>query len=224
MTKNKKTCFVIMPFGEYFNTYYDDIYIPAIKDTDLTAKRADDFYKPGYIIKDIWDNINQCELLLADLTGKNQNVFYELGLAHAINKPVVIIAENIEDIPFDIRGLRVITYNKNKPNWGHELQKNISKSIKETIDNPEKSIPPTFIKTSKSHKEIEKSELEKRLLEVERHVNTIERKTFEEESMETQRRRYIETRERRERIKRIEIEKQKNLDLEKIERMFRDKK
>jgi len=47
-------------------------------------------------------------VLLADLTGKNPNVFYELGLAHALAKPVILIAETLDDIPFDLRALRVI--------------------------------------------------------------------------------------------------------------------
>ena len=61
----------------------------------------------------------------ADLSGKNPNVFYELGLAHAIGKPVVMVAATIDDVPFDLRGLRTILYDKENEAWGEELRERI---------------------------------------------------------------------------------------------------
>ena len=62
-------------------------------------------------------------MMLADLTGKNANVLYELGLAHAIDKPVVLLSQSMDDVPFDLRALRVITYDVAHPGWGGLLRR-----------------------------------------------------------------------------------------------------
>ncbi len=85
--KTKQTYFMIMPFRGWFDKYYEDIYKPAIEDAGFDSKRADDLYRPGNIVNDIWTYTKEASVILADLTNKNPNVFYELGLAHAITKP-----------------------------------------------------------------------------------------------------------------------------------------
>src|SRR6266436_6612471 len=117
-SRRKPTCFTIMPFGEWLDDYYDELYCPTIKAAGLDPKRADDLYRPSTIINDIWSYTQSSKLILADLTGKNPNVFYELGLAHALAKPAILITESINDVPFDLRSLRVIVYDKNQPDWG----------------------------------------------------------------------------------------------------------
>ena len=61
-------------------------------------------------MRDIWRHINSASLVITDMTGRNANVFYELGMAHAVGVPVVLIAQNVDDIPFDLRGVRTIIY------------------------------------------------------------------------------------------------------------------
>src|SRR5216683_4448543 len=104
--KEKEICFTIMPFGGWLDDYYESIYCPAIEAAGLSPHRADDLFRPGTIVTDIWDYTKRAKLLLADLTGKNPNVFYELGLAHALKKPAILVAESMDDIPFDLRALR----------------------------------------------------------------------------------------------------------------------
>ena len=111
-----------MPFGGYFDEYYDNIYKPAIEKANMDSFRADNIYMPSTIIKDIWNLIQSSTIILADLTRKNANVFYELGLAHASKKPVIFIAESMDDVPFDLRAQRVIIYNKDNHNWGENLR------------------------------------------------------------------------------------------------------
>ncbi len=77
------TCFVMMPFGSWFDRYYQEIYVPAIKDAGLDPVRADELFSTGSVVEQIWDQVTKAKVLMADLTGKNANVFYELGLAHA---------------------------------------------------------------------------------------------------------------------------------------------
>lgn len=172
--EEKPKCFVIMPFGGWFDKYYVEIYIPAIEAAGFEAKRADDLYRPGNIVNDIWTYTKEATVLLADLTNKNPNVFYELGLAHAITKPAVLITASMEDVPFDLRSLRVIDYDKNSPNWGDILQERIKKALLETLKNPNDAIPPTFFEVDKTEK-IKLSAESKEILEIRNELDLIKR-------------------------------------------------
>jgi hypothetical protein len=133
-----------MPFSEPFETYYKKIIKPAVDDNDLYSIRGDSMFRSTHIMDDIWQSINESEIVIAELTGKNPNVFYELGLAHALGKPAILISSDLSDVPFDLRPLRVFIYDKNDPEWGMKLRDNISKAINETIASPIQSIPHTF--------------------------------------------------------------------------------
>lgn len=138
------TCFVMMPFGEWFDKYYQDIYVPAIKDAGFEPVRADELFTTGSVVEQIWEQIRKAKVLLADLTGKNANVFYELGLAHADRKPVVFTAGQVEDVPFDLRHLRVIIYEVKEPEWAAALKQSVTDYLKNAMKEPEKSIPHPF--------------------------------------------------------------------------------
>jgi nucleoside 2-deoxyribosyltransferase len=71
--------------------------------------------------------LNRAEIIVADVTGRNGNVFYELGMAHTIGKPVIIITQNKEDVPFDLRHLRFFKYSDNAEGW-LALRKNLKKA------------------------------------------------------------------------------------------------
>jgi len=169
----KPTCFTIMPFGEWFDDYYEELYCPAIRAAGLDPKRADDLYRPSTIINDIWSYTQSAKLILADLTGKNPNVFYELGLAHALAKPAILITDSITDVPFDLRSLRVIVYDKNQPDWGDALQESITKSIKEIVDSPLESVLPTFLSVKPGAKPKEVSAKDKTILEMKRDIDLL---------------------------------------------------
>jgi hypothetical protein len=171
--KAKLTCFTIMPFGEWFDDYYEDLYCPAICAAGLEPKRADDLYRPSTIINDIWAYTQTAKLILADLTGKNPNVFYELGLAHALAKPAILITESINDVPFDLRSLRVIVYDKNQPDWGVALQDGITKSIKEIIESPLESVLPTFLTVKPGARTKEVTVKDKTILEMKRDIDLL---------------------------------------------------
>jgi hypothetical protein len=138
------TCFVMMPFGTWFDRYYQEIYVPAIKEAGYEPRRADELFTTGSVVEQIWEEIERASVLLADLTDKNPNVFYELGLSHADCKPVIFTAGRLEDVPFDLRHLRVIIYEVRAPRWAQELQESITKYLKYCRDEPEKSIPQPF--------------------------------------------------------------------------------
>lgn len=144
------TCFVLMPFGSWPDRYFKEIFVPAIREAGLEPIRADGLFNAGSVIDQIWDQIRRAKVLLAELTGKNPNVFYELGLSHALAKPVVFVSGELEDVPFDLRHLRVVTYDVREPNWGDLLKKQITTYLKNAKSDPEKSIPQTFRETIKA--------------------------------------------------------------------------
>jgi uncharacterized protein YutE (UPF0331/DUF86 family) len=109
-SSTSNSCFVLMPFNSEMDEIYEYLIAPAIKQSGLTAIRADNINRPGSIIEQIRTSIRQSRLLIADVSTKNPNVMYEIGLAQAMGKPIIFISEGTENIPFDIRHLRVISY------------------------------------------------------------------------------------------------------------------
>ncbi len=148
--KPEETCFVMMPFKSPFDVYYTSIYKPAIKNSKLVAVRADDLFRPSAIVSDLWQMIQDAKVILAELTTKNANVFYELGLSHAVGKPVILVSETMDDVPFDLQQLRVLLYDKDDPNWGDKLKADITSSINETLVSPVEAVPSIFRKKLKS--------------------------------------------------------------------------
>jgi hypothetical protein len=135
------TCFVMMPFADPLGSYYASVYEPAIKKAGLTAVRADaDIYGTGKIIDQIWNGINAARVLVAELTKRNPNVLYELGLAHALKKPVVVVSSNEEDVPFDVKHVRVIYYEVTDPFWGSKLIDKVAENILSALKNPAEAV------------------------------------------------------------------------------------
>ena len=99
-----------MPFAASFDGIWKTVIRPAVEDAGDDCRRADDFFGPGTIIDDIVASIRSADYLIADLTGRNPNVFYELGFAHALEKPVILLTQESDDIPFDVRHQRLILY------------------------------------------------------------------------------------------------------------------
>lgn len=139
--RSTDTCFVMMPFGVPTGGYYSSIYEPAIQKAGLTPVRADaDIFGTGKIIDQIWRGITSASVLVAELTNRNPNVFYELGLAHALNKPVVLVSSNEEDVPFDLQHIRVIYYDYTDPFWGNKLIEKVAENVLSALRNPEEAL------------------------------------------------------------------------------------
>lgn len=104
-------CFVIMQFTEEFNALYKDVIRPVCKAHGYKVIRGDDFYSSGVIMDDITKSIRAASLIIVDVTPDNANVFYEVGFAHAINKPTILLSDKKrERLPFDISGFRTLFY------------------------------------------------------------------------------------------------------------------
>lgn len=135
------SCFVMQPFADPLGSYYEKIYKPAIEKAGLKPIRADaDIFGTGKIMDQVWTGLNSAKVLVAELTSRNPNVFYELGLAHALKKPVVLVSSNEEDVPFDLHHIRVIYYDVTDPFWGAKLLEKVAENILSAINNPEEAI------------------------------------------------------------------------------------
>jgi len=112
-----KRCFVISPIGEADSVtrkHADDVFEyliqPAMVECGVSAFRSDQLEKPGRISDQMFRAIYESDLCVAVLTGYNPNVFYELAVAQSANRPVIILIEQGQALPFDIKDLRSITY------------------------------------------------------------------------------------------------------------------
>ena len=131
----------MQPFALPHGDYFEKIFKAAIDKTGLKPVRADaDIFATGKIIDQIWRGINAAKVLVAELTTRNANVLYELGLAHALKKPVVLVSSNQLDVPFDLQHIRVIYYDVTDPFWGTKLIEKVAENILSALNNPEEAI------------------------------------------------------------------------------------
>ncbi|HRI35238.1 MAG TPA: response regulator [Saprospiraceae bacterium] len=149
-TPHKRKCFVIMPFStshscneEEWTDIFNTLIKPAVEKSGFNYECVRAIALPGNnIIEHIFDEINGADLVIADLTDKNPNVFYELGVRHALRDCTILIAQNEKDIPFDLKPYATISYD-----WKEEIaRKKFEENIKYTINyietNSEKAISP----------------------------------------------------------------------------------
>ena len=120
-----RKAFVLMPFQRPFDSYYPAVFRPALESAGYEVSRANDLFAPRPIMLDIQKSIIDSNLILCEMSGKNPNVFYELGLAHAIGRPAILVSNEKEDIPFDLRHIRVILYDNSIAGWEDRLRENI---------------------------------------------------------------------------------------------------
>lgn len=124
--------FVIMPFTQtWSNDVWEQVIKPSVNEVGMQAVRADDLYGAN-IMEDVWQSILQAAIIICDTTGRNPNVFYELGIAHTLGKKVLLLTQNIDDIPFDLQAYRHIQYSISI-SGGNQLKDKIKKYIKETL-------------------------------------------------------------------------------------------
>lgn len=102
--------FMLMPFTEQMSPVFSDHVKEVASRVGLSAARADDFFSVGSVVEDIWSAVYHSKVIVADCTGRNPNVFYEVGMAHTLGKDSILISQSIDDVPFDLRHLRVIHY------------------------------------------------------------------------------------------------------------------
>ena len=172
-TGTGRSCFVIMPFGGIWDQYYSLIYAPAIEKAKLLPVRADEVFRAGSILQDVVGLLSQAAIVLADITENNRNVHYELGLAHALGKPTVLVAPVGMPLFFDVGQERMLTYDKDHAFWGIELRDTLSRTLEETMRAPETAIPTAFMHIKPDRRETD--EVVVRLRRIEEQLTEIAR-------------------------------------------------
>jgi hypothetical protein len=108
--EEKDLCVVLMPFGPEWSEDVFEIFDVTVKKKGFRCWRSDVDINDDAIMQTIWDQINRARFIIADCTDRNPNVFYELGIAHTIGKPVFLCAQKRSDYPFDIQNIRSHEY------------------------------------------------------------------------------------------------------------------
>jgi hypothetical protein len=109
-TKPKPFVFVLMPFEPGFRDIYEFGIKGAAADVGAYAERLDEQIFTEGILERIFNQINKADVVVADMTGRNPNVFYEVGYAHALGKIVLLLTQSADDIPFDLKHHQHIVY------------------------------------------------------------------------------------------------------------------
>jgi hypothetical protein len=119
--KQRRQCFIIGPYRKWFTKVTKIIFKAATKE-GFKCEISRDLRRPGQIIDQVWQGIRRAEVIIADVTPEtvknkvtkeNPNVYYELGLSHALGKQTIIISQDLDILPFDVRNMRKIPYNRN---------------------------------------------------------------------------------------------------------------
>ncbi|MCW5852783.1 MAG: hypothetical protein KIT87_22115 [Anaerolineae bacterium] len=109
-TAPKLFVFVLMPFRDDFDDIYHAGIKQACKDVGAYCERVDEQTYEGTITQRIYNQIAKADIIVSDMTGRNPNVFYETGYAHALNKRVILLTQKADDIPFDLKDYPHIVY------------------------------------------------------------------------------------------------------------------
>lgn len=130
-TTPRPFAFVLMPFSEGFDDVYHLGIKPACESAGVYAERVDEQLFQESIISRIYNQIVKADVIVADMTGRNPNVFYETGYAHALGKRVILITQETSDIPFDLKHHPHIVYGGRITSLIPELTRRVKWAITE---------------------------------------------------------------------------------------------
>ncbi len=124
-TRPKPYVFVLMPFDSEFDDVYKLGIKPACETAGAFAERVDEQVFQESILQRIYNQIAKADIIVADMSGRNPNVFYETGYAHALGKVVILLTKVAEDIPFDLKHYTHIIYGGRIADLRAELEKRV---------------------------------------------------------------------------------------------------
>jgi hypothetical protein len=132
-TKTPRDLFVIMPFKEELKPIYEVTVTKVARDLGRTIGRGDDFVLSRGIMSDVWTGIFHAKIIIAECTGQNPNVFYEIGIAHTLGKETILLSQTVNDIPFDLGHLRFIIY-ENTPSGLAKLEESLRSNLEALLN------------------------------------------------------------------------------------------
>jgi hypothetical protein len=133
VTEERGLVFVIMQFSSPYQELYKDVIQSVVEQFGLRAYHAGEVFTPGIILNDIVNGIAGAKIVIADITPPNQNVFYEVGYAHALKKPTILLVERGKQLPFDISGYRCLFY-ENSIAGKSKLEDGLRMHLKSILD------------------------------------------------------------------------------------------
>ena len=131
-TKPKPFVFVLMPFDSSFDDIYKFGIKGAAEDAGAYAERIDEQIFTEGILDRVFNQINKADVIVADMTGRNANVFYEVGYAHALGKIVLLLTQDVSDIPFDLQHHQHTVYKRKIETLRKELTSKLEWGILES--------------------------------------------------------------------------------------------
>lgn len=127
----------MMPFSQEFYEIYQLAIKPACEESGAYAERVDEQFFVGTILEAIYNQIAKADVIVADLSHRNPNVYYETGYAHALGKNVILLSQSAEDIPFDLKHYQHIIYSGKLLGLRAEL----AKRLQWLFDHPSEARP-----------------------------------------------------------------------------------
>jgi len=133
-SKRPIRCFVIMPFHASFDDIYTEIR-NTLETLGVECMRADKDFQAGHIPTRIRKHLRHNTFVIADLTGQRPNVLYELGYAHALKRPTILLCQDYKDLPQDLRTFQTLAYDVTFTGI-EKLKRDLTSAIKDTVDAP----------------------------------------------------------------------------------------
>jgi hypothetical protein len=133
----RPTAFIVMQFSSPYNEVYSDVIKHMCEECRIDAVRADEIYGPGIIIKDVIDRIAKSQVVIADISPTNPNVYFEVGYALALGKPIILLAQRRPPdapLPFDLSAFRVLFY-EDSIGGKLKLEAGLSQHLKQILGN-----------------------------------------------------------------------------------------
>lgn len=143
MSEDRKTCFVIMPFSkttdehtaEYWTKHYENFLKPLIEENpNLEARRSKELR--GDILNEIITDLVTSPIVVANLTDKNANVFWELGIRQSFKHGTITIAEEVTNLPFDVAGKGTLKYYPMDITLNEKFRRDFKEALEDCLQNP----------------------------------------------------------------------------------------
>jgi len=124
---DKDTIFILTPFHDRFKDVFNTI-SSSLNEIGLRTIRGDEEYIKTDLLRHIIKQITKSRILIVNLDGRNPNVFYELGIAHALGKQTILISSNLEEVPFDLKSYKLVVY-ENQKELGEKIKIAVSQAL-----------------------------------------------------------------------------------------------
>ncbi|KAA0248971.1 MAG: hypothetical protein EDX89_24385 [Acidobacteria bacterium] len=135
VSPRRPRAFVVMQYSKPYNELFSEVLSPVCESEGVDAERADDVAGPGMILTDIARQISDAHFVVAEITPTNPNVYYEVGYAHALNKPTILVAEHGTQLPFDVSPFRTLFY-ENTIEGKRRIEESFRRFVRAILRNP----------------------------------------------------------------------------------------